>query len=101
MSTDVVCRVNKLAILEFDRNRKSMSTIVNSGATEGNVLLVKGAAECVLSRCTKVSCSKLISASVQLSDASAGCGYLQKQWCYGIMSSGQGLCVSCGRYAAR
>lgn len=44
-----------LATLEFDRRRKSMSVIV---APRGNApspeLLVKGAAECVLQRCTHV-----------------------------------------------
>ncbi|KAK9815793.1 hypothetical protein WJX72_009539 [[Myrmecia] bisecta] len=62
-------RLRKLATLEFDRDRKSMSTIAAQTApaassgratrrstreSGGNVLLVKGAAECVLARCTKV-----------------------------------------------
>ena len=53
-------RNEKLATLEFDRDRKSMSTICKGelahgkGRKTGNVLLVKGAAECVLSRCTQV-----------------------------------------------
>jgi len=60
--------MTKLATLEFDRNRKSMSVIVGRGAEssrpaattrrsskdQGNVLMVKGAAECVLARCNKV-----------------------------------------------
>ncbi|EFN55787.1 hypothetical protein CHLNCDRAFT_145247 [Chlorella variabilis] len=74
-------KYEKLATLEFDRDRKSMSVICSpspagpgagaAGATPrrsgrltsllgggaaggGNVLFVKGAAECVLQRCTKV-----------------------------------------------
>ena len=43
---------NKLATLEFDRNRKSMSVLYKDGSA--NVLYVKGAAECVVDRCTKV-----------------------------------------------
>ena len=56
--------MKKLATLEFDRDRKSMSVICNADAENrpvtrsakehGNVLLVKGAAECVLARCNKV-----------------------------------------------
>ena len=70
--------MQKLATLEFDRDRKSMSvlcapvknengrraprtrsgrlaTFVMGGAdSSGNVLFVKGAAECVLQRCTRV-----------------------------------------------
>ena len=51
-----VCRVEKHATLEFDRDRKSMSAICSrkGGKRGGNVLFVKGAAECVLSRCTQV-----------------------------------------------
>eukprot|EP01025_Chloroclados_australasicus_P008335 TRINITY_DN1291_c0_g3_i2.p1 TRINITY_DN1291_c0_g3~~TRINITY_DN1291_c0_g3_i2.p1 ORF type:complete len:1102 (-),score=187.46 TRINITY_DN1291_c0_g3_i2:900-4205(-) len=58
----------RLALLEFDRMRKSMSVIVKPTQTElangavptqgtngqGNVLMVKGAAEFVLSRCSQV-----------------------------------------------
>jgi Ca2+-transporting ATPase len=40
----------KLALLEFDRSRKSMSVLVDGGA--GVRLLVKGASENVLERCT-------------------------------------------------
>ena len=65
------CRVDNLATLEFDRNRKSMSVIVTKNGSgqihrpvtrrstrehvTGNSLLVKGAAECILSRCNSVS----------------------------------------------
>ena len=58
-------RQNKLATLEFDRDRKSMSVICshakNDGrpatqnSAQGNTLLVKGAAECILARCNKVT----------------------------------------------
>ena len=42
-----------MATLEFDRKRKSMSVIVRgAGSTAPNVLLVKGAAECVVERCS-------------------------------------------------
>ena len=56
-------RAEKLATLEFDRERKTMSVIcrpaTNGSVTRGSKargsqLLVKGAAECVLQRCTQV-----------------------------------------------
>ena len=57
-------RLQKLATLEFDRERKTMSVIccpetngkvaTRSRRGKGNQLLVKGAAECVLQRCTQV-----------------------------------------------
>ena len=47
------CRLHKLATLEFDRHRKSMSVIAR-GPGGANVLLVKGAAEVVVERCTSV-----------------------------------------------
>ena len=49
------CRFQKLATLEFDRKRKSMSVIVRgTGAGAQNLLLVKGAAECVIERCSTI-----------------------------------------------
>jgi len=51
-------RLERLALLEFDRDRKSMSVICRQASARtrnsGNVLLVKGAAECVLERCDRV-----------------------------------------------
>ncbi|KAI8469125.1 MAG: hypothetical protein J3K34DRAFT_454251 [Monoraphidium minutum] len=55
-------RFQRLALLEFDRDRKSMSVICRQANPSGrvtrhsggNVLLVKGAAECVIERCDRV-----------------------------------------------
>lgn len=59
-------KLNRMALLEFDRNRKSSSIICTpvagggSGRTRSaappssNVLLVKGAAECVVERCDRM-----------------------------------------------
>jgi len=44
---------NKLAILEFNRDRKSMSTLCRTKSNT-NCLFVKGAAEVLISRCTKL-----------------------------------------------
>lgn len=44
----------RFATLEFDRTRKSMSVIVSSASSRTNELLVKGAPEGVLDRCTHV-----------------------------------------------
>lgn len=44
----------KIAILEFSRDRKSMSVIMKDDSSSANQLLVKGAPESVLSRCTHV-----------------------------------------------
>ncbi len=41
------------SLLEFDRDRKSMSVLCAGPNPSSNVLLVKGAAECVLDRSSK------------------------------------------------
>lgn len=43
-------RVNRIAILEFDRDRKSMSVLVRNGAGTSNVLYAKGAPESIIER---------------------------------------------------
>ncbi|KAG2495960.1 hypothetical protein HYH03_005890 [Edaphochlamys debaryana] len=42
------------ALLEFDRDRKSMSVVVRPAGAGRNALLVKGAAECVIERSTRM-----------------------------------------------
>eukprot|EP00878_Enallax_costatus_P002528 GHUV01002710.1.p1 GENE.GHUV01002710.1~~GHUV01002710.1.p1 ORF type:complete len:741 (+),score=207.05 GHUV01002710.1:194-2416(+) len=56
---DYYCsKLEHLALLEFDRDRKSMSVICRQTPYtrhSGNVLLVKGAAECILERCDRMT----------------------------------------------
>eukprot|EP00882_Tetradesmus_deserticola_P014711 GHRQ01015655.1.p1 GENE.GHRQ01015655.1~~GHRQ01015655.1.p1 ORF type:complete len:515 (+),score=214.33 GHRQ01015655.1:98-1642(+) len=50
-------KLQRLSLLEFDRDRKSMGVIARQTPYtrhSGNVLLVKGAAECVLERCDRI-----------------------------------------------
>ncbi|WIA22962.1 hypothetical protein OEZ86_009888 [Tetradesmus obliquus] len=50
-------KLQRLALLEFDRDRKSMGVVARQTPYtrhSGNVLLVKGAAECVLERCDRI-----------------------------------------------
>mmetsp|Transcript_45588 Transcript_45588/g.105296 ORF Transcript_45588/g.105296 Transcript_45588/m.105296 type:complete len:1062 (+) Transcript_45588:171-3356(+) len=46
--------VQKLAVLEFTRDRKSMSVLCKDSMQEGNILYVKGAPESILERCNSI-----------------------------------------------
>jgi len=46
--------LEKKAVLEFTRDRKSMSVLSSTGSNQGNVLYVKGAPESILERCTSI-----------------------------------------------
>mmetsp|Transcript_48273 Transcript_48273/g.154135 ORF Transcript_48273/g.154135 Transcript_48273/m.154135 type:complete len:1038 (-) Transcript_48273:267-3380(-) len=46
--------VKKLAVLEFTRDRKSMSVLCSDSAQQGNCLFVKGAPEGILERCNTI-----------------------------------------------
>ena len=46
-------QLQRLAVLEFNRERKSMSVLVGNKGDEKGTLLVKGATEMVLQRCNK------------------------------------------------
>lgn len=46
--------LSKLATLEFNRERKSMSVLCKDESTEGNVLFAKGAPESIVERCTSL-----------------------------------------------
>jgi Ca2+-transporting ATPase len=46
--------LTKRAVLEFNRDRKSMGVIYDDPSAGGNVLFVKGAPEMVLKRCSKI-----------------------------------------------
>merc|ERR1712054_298769 len=54
MGERISASLKKQATLEFDRARKSMSVITLRSGVGSNLLLVKGAPENVLSRCSKV-----------------------------------------------
>ena len=88
-------KARKLATLEFDRERKTMSVICTAppAASNGslgrmwarsgkghNQLLVKGAAECVLQRCTQVCGSVARIWSLAL-DWDQGLGQLEPRAC--------------------
>jgi len=47
-------RLDRLAILEFDRDRKSMSALVRDAAASTNALYAKGAPESIIERCDSV-----------------------------------------------
>ena len=51
----VTLRFERLATLDFDRDRKSMSVIVRDRKSDQLILLVKGAPEGILERCSDVS----------------------------------------------
>eukprot|EP00803_Ostreobium_quekettii_P008366 evm.model.scf_1396EXC.4 EVM.evm.TU.scf_1396EXC.4 scf_1396EXC:22768-35223(-) len=46
-------RFKRRAVLEFDRKRKSMSVLCANAGQSKNILFVKGAAECVVERCSR------------------------------------------------
>ncbi len=48
---------SRTAVLEFDRDRKSMSVLVKDNRSNSTHLLVKGAPESILARCTRVRTS--------------------------------------------
>eukprot|EP00879_Flechtneria_rotunda_P008884 GHRR01009304.1.p1 GENE.GHRR01009304.1~~GHRR01009304.1.p1 ORF type:complete len:758 (+),score=252.63 GHRR01009304.1:345-2618(+) len=71
-------RLEHLALLEFDRDRKSMSVICKQTpytGHSGNVLLVKGAAECILERCGSMMLpdGKIVNLTAASREAILGC----------------------------
>jgi len=47
-------KMEKIAVLEFERTRKSMSVLARFEGSDENVLLVKGAPEMVVTRCNRI-----------------------------------------------
>ena len=58
VSDSILADYERLAVLEFSRDRKSMSVLCKSKATGKNRMFVKGQPDSILARCTRVMTSQ-------------------------------------------